>query len=165
MNNNDFLNKLRILFGGEENWTDQPEDRTYRAANDTSLYNTDMRDYRNDDAEYAPQIDGAYSQSYSRYRGEPDAWATTWSEPTPFGTQVRFRKDPGKDTVTETRYTFTANDGGDSIDSMGNVRKGERVSNVNYDKVKNEEAKAAEQKNGDFISILRGLFGLFDNKK
>ena len=155
MNNNDFLNKLRILFGGEENWTDRTEDRTYRAANDTSLYNTDMRVYENDDVEYNPYPDGE----------EFDAWATNWGSTQPDGSQVRFRKDPGKEVVTDIRYTSTANDGGDTIDSMGNVTKGDRVSNVHLDRARNQEAKANEQRNNDFIGILRGLFGLFDNKK
>ncbi len=153
MNNNDFLNKLRILFGGEENWTDQPEGRTYRAANDTSLYNTDMRIY-DDGTEYSPYPDEEF-----------DAWATNWGSTQPDGSQVRFRKDPGKEAVTDVRYTSTANDGGDTIDSMGNVTKGNKTSNVHAERAKNQEAKANEQRNNDFIGILRGLFGLFDNKR
>ena len=125
----DFVNKLRILLGGQENWTDQENNRTYRAANDTNVYNTDMNTYPYQE----PVRTGINPVTGSHYTLDESG---------------------DKPSVID---TFTYNDDAQSIDSNGNVNGGETT--VAEERDNNNRAK----RHDDFISVLRGLFGLFDS--
>ena len=141
MNNNDFLNNLRILLGGKENWTD--EKQNYKAANDTSLYNTD------------------------RESSEADTgWATNWRRLGGYGNVEECQiKNPGEPVRIEQRITDTYNGEGDSIDSEGTVKIGDTEKYMEEEVERNEKAAKDQSRYDAFFNVLRGLFGLFDGKK
>lgn len=127
----DFTNKLRILFGGQENWTDDNSQRTYKAANDTNVYNTDMNSYP-----------------------YPEAIRSGMNPVT--GSQYTLDETGSAPKVTD---TFTYNEEVENIDSSGNIDNGRKTV------AKEQEDRNRAKRNDDFISVLRGLFGLFDSKK
>lgn len=149
MNNNDFLNNLRILLGGKENWTD--EKQNYKAANDTSLYNTDMFPYIYSDRESSEADTG---------------WATNWRRLGGYGNvEERQIKNPGEPVRIEQRITETYNGEGDSIDNEGTVKIGDTEKYTEEEVERNEKAAKDQNRYDAFFNVLRGLFGLFDGKK
>ena len=106
---NDFINSLRILLGGKENWTDGKQD--YRAANDTNIYNTDMNPYIYPDREPSEADSG---------------WATNWHRLGGYGNvEERQIKNPGEPVRIEQRITETYNGEGDYIDNEGTIKIGD----------------------------------------
>lgn len=134
---NDFINGIRILLGGKENWTDDNSQRTYRAANDTNVYNTDMNPYLYKE----PVRSGINPVTGSQYVLDERAVPVV---------------------ITD---TTTSVDGGDTIDNAGNVTKNGEMKNLGEEREKDEVARKQESRNDNFISLLRGLFGLFTNEK
>lgn len=148
MNNNDFLNNLRILLGGKENWTD--EKQNYKAANDTSLYNTDMFPYIYSDRESSEADTG---------------WATNWRRINDYGDEEMQFKNPGEETKTIIRINDTYNGEGDSIENGGKVKIGNTGKNMAEEIDRNAKAAQEQNRYDAFFNVLRGLFGLFDGKK
>lgn len=150
MNNNDFLNNLRILLGGKENWTD--EKQNYKAANDTNIYNTDMNPYIYDERDWS--------------RNNPNAsWATNWRRMDDYGDEEMQFKNPGEETKTIIRFNDTYNGEGDSIENGGKIKIGDTEKYVTEEIDRNAKAAQDQSRYDAFFNVLRGLFGLFDGKK
>lgn len=150
---NDFINSLRILLGGKENWTDQESERTYRAANDTNVYNTDMKPY-------------IYPEETQTVTDDNSGWATNWQNMGGYGNvEQRQIKNPGQPVKTIIRVTDTYNGEGDSIDSEGTIKIGDTEKYTEEEVERNEFAKANQEKYDAFVNVLRTLFGIPKSKK
>lgn len=153
MNNNDFLNNLRILLGGKENWTD--EKQNYKAANDTNIYNTDMKPYLYPEGK---TIMVEYPED------DQSAWATNWKQVGP-SVEESWTKNPGGPAKIRFRVTDTYNGEGDSIDNEGTIKIGDTEKYTEEEVERNEKAAQDQSRYDAFFNVLRSLFGLFDGKK
>lgn len=146
---NDFINSLRILLGGKENWTDQESERTYRAANDTNIYNTDMKPYLYPEGK---TITVEYPED------DQSAWATDWKQVSP-SVEESWTKNPGGPAKIRFRVTDTYNGEGDSIDNEGTIKIGDTEKYTEEEVERNEQAKAAQERYDAFVNVFRTLFG------